>query len=303
MLDTRRLRVLVELSRRGTLSAVADALSYSRAAVSQQLSALEKEVGARLLVPAGRGVHLTPQAEILVAHAVDVLDRLENAEVAVSQSLGAAVGTIRVAALQSTMHAVIPDALAILAAEQPALRVEVVEYEPEHGLAAVLAREVDLAIAEQYPGRARRPRLDLDLVPLAADPISLALAPGSPVFDDPVETLLSTRDRPWVLEPQGTVTREWAEQLCRAAGFEPDVRFETADLTAHAKLIATGHAVGILPEMLSTQVAPTLLLSALPGAPVRDVFSSARLSSAQAPAIQAFRDALSRSASRPGQAR
>ncbi|MFT4213469.1 MAG: LysR substrate-binding domain-containing protein, partial [Microbacterium sp.] len=282
MLDTRRLRVLVELSRRGTLTAVADALSYSRAAVSQQLSALEREVGAPLLIQAGRGVQLTPQAEILVAHAVGILDGLEAAEVAVAQSVGAVVGTVRVALLQSAMHALLPQTLTLLAQEHPGLRVEAAEHEPEHGLQAVLAREVDLAVAEQYPDRARRPRLDLDHVPLASDAIFLARPPGSPASSDARAALRSTRTAAWVLEPAGTATREWAEQLCRSAGFEPDVRYETADLTAHTRLIAHGSAVGLLPELLWSGSTPPVDLTLLPGAPRPELLSSARRPAAQA---------------------
>ena len=87
MLDVQRLRMLVELSRRGTLSAVADALSYSKASVSQQLSALEREVGVPLLRRVGRGVQFTPQGNVLVAEAIGILDQLEHAEVAVAESL------------------------------------------------------------------------------------------------------------------------------------------------------------------------------------------------------------------------
>src|SRR5512145_146931 len=87
MLDVRRLRLLVELSRRGTLAAVAEALAYSPSSVSQQLSQLEKEVGVPLLVQVGRRVQLTPQAELLVGHAEAVIERLEEAEADVARSL------------------------------------------------------------------------------------------------------------------------------------------------------------------------------------------------------------------------
>src|ERR1044072_2854913 len=66
MFDLHRLRLLRELSQRGTLAAVARALNYSPSSVSQQLSLLETEVGVPLLEPVGRRVKLTPQAEILV---------------------------------------------------------------------------------------------------------------------------------------------------------------------------------------------------------------------------------------------
>ena len=80
MLDVHRLRLLRELDRRGTLAAVARALSYSPSAISQQLSQLETETGVALLEPAGRGVRLTPQARILVERIEVIPERLEEAE-------------------------------------------------------------------------------------------------------------------------------------------------------------------------------------------------------------------------------
>ncbi|UOE43615.1 LysR family transcriptional regulator [Agromyces larvae] len=315
MLEVRRLRLLVELHRRGTLSAVAEALSYSPSTVSQQLDQLEREVGVTLLVPAGRRVQLTPQAEVLVEHAAVILDRLEAAEADVARSLTDVGGTVRVAVFQSAAHAVVPRALTTLSAEHPSLRIEITEREPEAGLFEVAARDFDLVLAEQYPGRTRPRHPGLDLVPLAADAIRLALpAEAAAIGVTPLaqsntaadlaggdaasadEALAWAATRPWVLEPRGTASREWAEQLCRSAGFEPDVRFETADLMAHIRLIESGNAVGLLPDLVWAGDAPRLMLAALPGDPHREVFSSARLASAARPAVVAVRSALARAA-------
>jgi DNA-binding transcriptional LysR family regulator len=301
LLDVRRLRLLVELSRRGTLAAVADALSYSPSSVSQQLSLLEREAGTPLLVQVGRRVQLTPQAEVLVAHAKAVLDRLEEAEADVARSMTSVGGTVRIAVFQSAAHAVVPRALTLLAAEHPSLRVEVTEREPEAGLFDVAARDFDLVIAEQYPGRTRPLHPELDRVPLAADEIRLAFPLGvaSPAMSDASAALSSAATRPWVMEPAGTAARGWAEQLCRDAGFEPDVRFETADLMAHIRLIRSGNAVGVLPDLVWAGEPPTVQLAPLPGAPHREVFSSARPASVSRPAVGAVRDALARAAMAP----
>ena len=298
MLDVNRLRMLVELSRLGTLSAVADALSYSKATVSQQLAALEREVGVPLLRRVGRGVQFTPQGTVLVTEAVGILDRLEQAEVAVAESLTEVTGTVHLAVFQSTAHSLLPGALAALRAEHPSLRVEVTESDPETGLVGVSSRDFDLILAEQYPGRTRPLHADLDRVVLAHDAIALARRPGSSADGDAVAALWSTRDEPWVLEPAGTASRAWAEQLCRTAGFEPDVRFEVADLTAHVRLIRAGLAVGLLPELVWAGETPTVDLSPLPDEPRREIFSSARRVSAAAPSIRAVRRALASTASR-----
>jgi DNA-binding transcriptional ArsR family regulator len=119
MLDLRRLRLLRELARRGTITAVAEALSYSPSAVSQQLAALEKEAGVRLLEPVGRRVRLTPQGDLLVAHTQVLLEEMERAEAALAQSLNETVGTLRVAAFQTAVLALVPHALSQLARQHP----------------------------------------------------------------------------------------------------------------------------------------------------------------------------------------
>jgi DNA-binding transcriptional LysR family regulator len=296
MLDVNRLRMLVELSRRGTLSAVADALSYSKATVSQQLSALEREVGAPLLRRVGRGVQFTPQGNVLVAQAIGILDQLEHAQVAVAESLTEVTGTVRIAVFQTAAHALLPPALLALQAQHPALRVDVTESDPETSLVGVASRDFDLMLAEQYPGRTRPINADLDRVVLTHDAIMLARTPGAEKADA-AAALWATRSEPWVLEPAGTASRAWAEQLCRTSGFEPDVHFEVADLTTHIRLIRAGLAVGLLPELVWAGDAPTVDLTPLPGAPRREIFSSARRVSAAAPSIRAVRRALADAAS------
>ena len=130
MFTLKRLHLLVELSRRGTIAAVAEALSYSPSAVSQQLSALEKEAGATLLEPVGRRVRLTPEAEMLVTHAEAVLAELERAETGLEASRTTVGGRLRVAAFQTAVLSLVPAALTTLHREHPRLRVEVAQLEP-----------------------------------------------------------------------------------------------------------------------------------------------------------------------------
>ena len=291
MLDIRRLRLLHELRIRGTVAGVAAALSYSPSSVSQQLAALEREAGAVLLVKSGRRLQFTPQGELLARRAADILDALDSAEADVAGSSATVGGIVRVAVFQSAAHAILPGAIAALARDYPALRVEVTEREPERGLFEVSARDFDLAVAEQYPGSTRPLRADLDRTVLATDGIRLATAADR---DARVRatSLADAARLPWVLEPEGTVSRTWAVQLCRAAGFEPDVRFETADLVTHIRLVASGNAVGLLPDLVWAGARPDVALLPLPGAPRRTIFTSARRSSASSPGVVAARRAL-----------
>lgn len=284
--SSHRLMLLRELQLRGTISAVAEALNYASSTVSQQLALLEREVGVPLLRADGRRVRLTPQGERVASHASDVLALEERARAALEVGPPAPV---RIAALQTSARALLPRALTMLAASHPDMRIEVSVVPPEEGLFEAEAREFDLVIAEQYPGHTREIRAGLDRVVLGRDPIALAVAPTSSV-----RSVADARDEAWVMEPTGTAVRTWSVQECRAAGFEPDVRFVAADLLAQVRLISAGHAVGLLPEQLLSGDATPVRLIDLPGAPTREIFTSARASSAVSPSVRAVRAALKR---------
>jgi DNA-binding transcriptional LysR family regulator len=96
------------------------------------------------------------------------------------------------------------------------------------------------------------------------------------------------------MEPRGTASRHWAEQTCRLAGFEPDVRFETADLQAHIRLVESGHAAALLPDLVWGTREPTIRVLELDGRPRREVFTSARKSGSGGAAISACREVLAR---------
>ncbi|MFP5291014.1 MAG: LysR family transcriptional regulator [Actinomycetes bacterium] len=294
MLDLRRLSLLREVHRRGTLHAVARALAYSPSTISQQLAQLEVEAGVPLLERSGRRVQLTPQGELLVEGAGRLLDEMERLESALGASLAATEGeplrgTVRLAVFQSAALGIVPRALSLLEAEHPSLRVEVTQREPESALDEVWAREFDLVIAEQYPAHAAPLRRELDRVPLHRDALRLGVPRGWRG-----RALADAADAAWVMEPRGTASRHWAEQQCRLAGFEPDVRFETADLQAHVRFIEAGHAVALLPDLLWMGGRATVRLVDLPGSPEREVFTAARRSSASRPAIVAVREVLAR---------
>lgn len=300
MLDVRRLRLLRELKIRGTLAEVADALQYSPSSVSQQLALLEKEAGVQLLRKTGRRVQLTPQAEVLVAHTATLLQTLEQAEADLAASLTTVTGTVRIAVFQSAALALMPETLSRMARNYPEVRIEMVQREPETALHETWARDFDLVIAEQYPGHAAPRYADLDRIKLTTDAIRLAVPPddAAPNVDinRRIASLQDTADMAWVMEPRGAASRHWAEQACRSAGFEPDVRFETADLQAQIRLIESGNAVALMPDLVWTGRGTTATLLELPGKPHRTVFTSVRRSSAQRPAILAARETLAATA-------
>lgn len=284
--DLRRLRLLHELSVRGTLSAVAEALAYSPSTISQQLAQLETDAGVALLEPDGRRVRLTAQGEALAAHAARMLEADERMRSELER-MQPSLAPVRIAAMQSAVHGLVPRALALLAVEAPGLRLEVTELPPEEGLFELAARGFDLVVAEQYPGHTREHREGLERTLLGKDEIRLASS-----ADAEASVLSDLRDHAWVMEPVGTAARQWATQQCRAAGFEPDVRYELSDLTAHVRLIASGHAVGMLPDLMFAGEHAPVRLASLPGEPRRQVFTAVRRGAAARSGIRAVQTAL-----------
>jgi DNA-binding transcriptional LysR family regulator len=291
VLDVHRLRLLRELHRRGTLAEVARALSYSPSAISQQLSLLETETGVRLLERVGRGVRLTEQARILVRHTDAVLERLELAEAELAASLTEVSGTLRVASFQSVLLTLIPAALTRLADQYPQLRVEMTQREPESAFAGLLTRDFDVVLGEEYAGEPGVAVPGVDEEDLLHDEIRLAL-PRSGRWSDRGAALADLAGAPWVLDPVGSPPGRWARALCRSAGFEPDVRFDSPDYLLHVHLVETGHALALLPDLLWTDRTADLDLVELPGRPTRRLFTGVRRGAAGHPAVRAFRQSL-----------
>jgi DNA-binding transcriptional LysR family regulator len=285
MFELRRLRLLHELALRGTIAEVAASLSYSPSTVSQQLNLLEREAGVALLEPDGRRVRLTPQGRMLAEHAARALELDEAARAALAAHAGWA--TVRLSAMPTAAETIVPAALTALAGRAPQLRVELAELPPEESLFELWARRFDLVIAEQYPGHTRELRDGVEHDLLGEDPIRIVLPPS----EHPA-SLTDLRDRAWVMEPVGTAARQWAVQQCRAAGFEPDIRYEAADLTAHVRLVAAGVAVGMLPDLIWGDEPSPLTVADLPGSPVREVFTAVRSSSRADESVALVRAAL-----------
>lgn len=287
MLDLRRLRLLRELRRRGTITAVAEAFSFSPSAVSQQLATLEREVGVRLLEPAGRRVRLTAQGEVLVEHAAVLLEQVERAEADLARSVGEISGALRVASFQTAVMALLPGALTWLTERHPLLRVEVTELEPETALPAMVAGEYDLVIAEEYPGQPL-PRLqEADRTDLLSDELVLAVPTGWKVH-----TLADLSDRPFVAEPATTSAGQWALAACRTAGFEPDVRYTSTDLGIHLRLVREGLAAALLPELAGPREVPNVAVHRLEHSPSRTIFAAVRRGASERPAARAFAEAV-----------
>ncbi|KAA2253852.1 LysR family transcriptional regulator [Solihabitans fulvus] len=246
MLDVRKLRLLRELARRGTIAAVAEALAYTASAVSQQLSALEREAGVALLARSGRGVVLTPAGLVLVEHAEDVLAVLERASAAVAEAGGGLAGPLRIGAFPTAARTILPAALVELARRHPGLELRVDEVDPAEVPDAVRGGELDVALVHDYDFVPQQRDPGLDSEPLLTEAMFLASARPPEVGVDPIGWC---RDLPWILGRPDTLCHLVAVRACQVAGFTPRVRHHADDFGTVLALVAAGLGVAMVPEL------------------------------------------------------
>jgi DNA-binding transcriptional LysR family regulator len=265
MLDVRRLRLLRELSLRGTIAAVAEALAYTPSAVSQQLSALEREAGVPLLERTGRRVRLTPAAQKLVAHAEAVLERLELAVGELAATRDRVAGRVRIGTFPTAARAILPHALASLAGRHPDLEPMVSEIDPAEVAPALRAGDLDVALVHEYdfvpgpvePGLATEPLCDESMYLAATTPAPV------PAADEP-GVLGRWRDAPWITATPGTLCHAMTLRACHGAGFTPHVRHHVDEFATVLELVAAGQGVALVPQLAVIDPPPEVTLVRLP---------------------------------------
>jgi len=300
MLDVRRLRVLHAVSAYGSVTAAAAALGYSAPAVSQQLAALEREVGMRLTERAGRGVSLTPAALILVAHTDALLARLEAAEADLAALRDQIAGRVALAAFPSAAASLVPAAWAALAGSAPQVRLDLTEMEPEESLPAVLRGETDVAIAHEYDLLPRPLDPLFERRELLADPVVLAVPAGHPLAAEPAIPLSDVAGQPFLAPREATSCAEMIQRACARAGFVPRVVARATDFQVLLSLVAAGAGVTLVPGLAARWLPPGVRLVP-PAEPVtRRVFTVSRRGGDRKPAVRVVLDALTDAAARPG---
>ena len=298
MLDVRRLRVLHAVAGYGSVTAAAAALGYSAPAVSQQLAALEREVGMILTERAGRGVSLTPAALILVAHTDVLLARLDAAEADLAALRDQIAGRVALAAFPSAAASLVPAAWAALADSAPQVQLDLTEMEPEESLPAVLRGETDVAVAHEYDLLPRPLDPLFERRELLDDPVVLAIpADGarSLAADGPVP-LATLAGQPFLAPRQGTSCAEMIQRACARAGFVPHVVARASDFAVLLALVAAGAGVTLVPRLAARWLPPRVRLVP-PADPVtRRVFTVSRRGGDRKPAVRVVLDALSAAA-------
>jgi DNA-binding transcriptional LysR family regulator len=252
MLDVRKLRVLRELSERGTIAATAEALSFTPSAISQQLSALERETGVELLAREGRRLALTDAARRLVGHTDGVLAALEAAEADLEASVGEVRGTLALAAFPTAAATLLPPAVAELRRDHPALEIHVEELEPHESLPALRLGELDVALAHEYDSIPRRPDSAFVEHPLLDDPLRIALPADHPLAASRSVDLTDLAGERWIAGRPGTHCGIVVTTASRAAGFEPVIAAHASEFATMLALVAAGLGVAVIPALATT---------------------------------------------------
>lgn len=255
VLDVKRLRMLLAVAEYGGVAAAARALSFTPPAVSQQLAALERQLGVSLVDRSGRTAVLTLPGRRLAEHAQELLAGLEAAEAdvtALAHPDGAAQGILTIATIPTLGRALLPGVLAQLACTAPQLDLRIEQLEPEDSLPRLARGDLDLALAGEFALTPRRLHGTLERRDLFAEPVHIAVAANHRLLGPQVQ-LSDLREDRWISPAPTTSCAVLLERSCAIAGYEPHIVAHCADFDLAAALTAAGHGVTLLPDVAVPQ--------------------------------------------------
>jgi DNA-binding transcriptional LysR family regulator len=284
MLNVNRLRILQEVAESGSLSKAAEAVGHTVSAVSQQITVLEQEAGARLIERHPRGVYLTEAGRLLVDHTDVILAEVRAAELALG-ALGAGKrGQLRIASFTTANAAFLPQAIRIFAGHHPGITLALTEADCDESAQMLARRRADLALVYEFPAVPLR-RDGLRLTSLLDDALHVALPSDHRLAGSPRLRLTELADEPWIQGAHRSSTADVLPHACRRAGFEARIAFRTDDQMTVRGLVAAGHGVALASSITLGSTPPGLVVLPLDDPSlVRRVFAATR---ADAPAPQA----------------
>jgi DNA-binding transcriptional LysR family regulator len=291
MLDVRRLRVLREVAARGSFSAAAEALSFTQSAVSQQIAALERESGAKLIERFPRGIRLTEAGRALVDHADAILARLDDAEEELAAIAGLRGGRLRIATFQSAGATLVPRAVGEFHRRHPGVDVTV-KQEDCGSERLLLAGEVDVAITMDFEDTPMT-EPQLELVHLLDDPYDLVLPRDHALAGRAKVDVADLADERWIVTTVGSGCREGVVNACRASGFAPRLAIESDENTQMQAFVAAGLGVAMFPRLaLSTGHPGVVVKPTTGGTLTRRVWAATLAGSYRSPATEAMIEIL-----------
>lgn len=237
-MDTRWLRVLVDLADLGTLRAVAAATGYSTSAVSQHLARLQNELGLTLVEPIGRRLALTPAGQALLPHARNALTELEAARGELD-SIGPLRGVIRVAGYATAVLRHITPAVGALRQQHPDLDIRIEEREPDE-IRTLLAQDaIDVGIVYDH-SLVPRPGLGR---PYATARMLLAVHPAD---KRPWRDVVADVDTVWIANSRASDDDEVIHHVTASAGVAPRIHHHIDSIELVTQLVADNHGTALV---------------------------------------------------------
>ncbi len=288
-LTLQHLRLLREVARQSTITAAADALGYTRSAVSQQLMGLERATGVAVLERVGRNVRLTDAGRVLVGYAEDVLVQVEAAQAALEAAAGDVRGVLDIGIYESVAGPFLAPLVARMGVDYPDLLLRSREIEPEDALEAVTIGELDLAFTLTYPRDPTRRSDDIIRTPVV-DESFVAVVPVEDALPELIE-LGDLADRPFVCPSPSSGCGRAVVLACREAGFEPDIVHQVDSYPTGIDLVGAVGGVAVIPEF-SVARRPDVRSCRLRTPVSRTIDVSHRRSSSERPTIRATLQSL-----------
>ncbi|MGN9810435.1 LysR family transcriptional regulator [Micromonospora sp. BQ11] len=245
MLDVHRLRVFRSVVASGSVQAAAANLGYTPSAVSQHLTALQRETGLTLLARAGRGLRPTAAGHALAAEADRVLARLGAAESLIADLRTGRTGALSIAYFASVGAAWMPLVVRRVTTELPGVRLdlELREHIPD-------SREERADVQVVVAGTGFDPGSGFTAHHLLDDPYVAVLPDGHRLAGQEEVDLVDLADERWV---DNDFARGWCRanliEACTAAGFSPAFRVEAHDYPTALAFVAAGIGLTVLPAL------------------------------------------------------
>lgn len=291
VIDTRRLRTLRAVADHRTVTAAAAALHLTPSAVSQQLVALEHEVGHRLLERDGRGVRLTSVGRILLGHANEVLAQLERAGADIAAYTTGTAGEVKVASFATAIGLVVAPAVGTLRDKEPGIQVRVLDAEGDQSLTMVLDGVVDVAVAVEYRGAPAEDDRRLSRIPLYSEPFDVVLPRGHALAENEM-AVADLAGETWIGPYPGNPCHDVIALACEHAGFTPEFAHSSDDFSAVVALAAAGAGVAMVPRLaLRAADLPDVVIRPVAG-PERRVFAAVRRGAERHPLLIPLLDTL-----------
>lgn len=267
--ELHHLRYFVSVARHRSFTRAAEENMVAQPSLSQQIRRLEAELGAPLFDRSRTPVRLTDAGEALLPHAEAILRQVEAARRAVEERIGLQTGRLVLGSLPMTGSRLLPRAITAYRERYPGIQVILREESTQRLTELAVAGETDLTLTTLPVGSP-----DLAWQPLLTEPILLALPPGHPLARNGgaaecAVPLAAVAREPFLLMKPGYGFRDLVLAACHAAGFSPNIAFESAQIETLQAMVAAGLGVTLVPQMAADRsLSPSPVFVRIAGEPL-----------------------------------